>query len=131
MPHGHSESRTAESPGGDATDKLIEPMADHCGHRRGKWSHLTVQLANAGGLRSQLWRRRESNPRPRSYRTNVYERSPRLDLTRRPGADALPAGQPILWVSSLRRLALRRLLARSLAPRTPASGRTGMGRRLT
>ena len=51
------------------------------------------------------WRRRESNPRPRSYRTNVYERSPRLNLTRRPGADALPAGQPILWVSSLRRLA--------------------------
>jgi hypothetical protein len=34
-------------------------------------------------------------------------------------------------VSSLRRLALLRLLARSLAPRTPASGRTGMGRRLT
>src|SRR6185503_11299987 len=72
------------------------------------------------------WRRRESNPRPRSYRTNVYERSPRLDLTRRPEADALPAGQPILWLSSLRRLALRWLLARSLAPRLPASGRTGM-----
>ena len=80
---------------------------------------------------SQKWRRRESNPRPRSYRTNVYERSPRLDLARRPEADALPAGQPILWVSSLRRLALLRLLARSLAPRAPASGRTGMGRRLT
>ena|SRR5688572_12988730 len=80
---------------------------------------------------SRLWRRRESNPRPRTHRANVYERSPRLDLARRPGADALPAGQPILWVSSLRRLALRWLLARSLAPRTPASGRTGMGRRLT
>src|SRR5262245_50516714 len=77
------------------------------------------------------WRRRESNPRPRTHRANVYERSPRLDLTRRPGADALPAGQPILWVSSLRRLALLRLPARSLAPRAPASGRTGMGRRLT
>jgi hypothetical protein len=34
-------------------------------------------------------------------------------------------------VSSLRRSAFLRLLARSLAPRAPASGRTGMGRRLT
>jgi hypothetical protein len=77
------------------------------------------------------WMRRESNPRPRTHRANVYERSPRFGLARRPEADALPAGQPILWMSSLRRLALLRLLARSLAPRTPASGRTGMGRRLT
>ena len=65
----------------------------------------------------EKWRRRESNPRPRTHRTNVYERSPRLDLARRPEADALPAGQPILWLSSLRRLALLRLLARLLAPR--------------
>jgi hypothetical protein len=83
------------------------------------------------GLETLEWRRRESNPRPRPYRPNFYERSPRLDLARRPGADALPAGQPILWMSSLRRLALLRLRARSLAPRAPASGRTGMGRRLT
>src|SRR5262245_11750567 len=30
------------------------------------------------------WRRRESNPRPRPHRPNVYERSPRFDLARRP-----------------------------------------------
>jgi site-specific recombinase XerD len=83
------------------------------------------------GLEDQEWRRRESNPRPRLHRPNVYERSPRFRLTRRPGADALPTSQPILWVSSLRRSAFLRLRARSLAPRTPASGTAGMGRRLT
>ncbi len=114
-------------------DDLADALARAAASRESRASTdvETETVEAPEGLEDQKWRRRESNPRPRSYRTNVYERSPRLDLTRRPGADALPAGQPILWVSSLRRLALRRLLARSLAPRTPASGRTGMGRRLT
>ena len=114
-------------------DDLADALARAASARQAQASadEETERFEAPKGLESQEWRRRESNPRPRSYRTNVYERSPRLDLARRPEADALPAGQPILWVSSLRRLALLRLLARSLAPRAPASGRTGMGRRLT
>ena len=114
-------------------DDLADALARAAASRESRASTdvETERVEAPEGLEDQKWRRRESNPRPRSYRTNVYERSPRLDLARRPEADALPAGQPILWMSSLRRLALLRLRARSLAPRTPASGRTGMGRRLT
>ena len=38
----------------------------------------------ADELRELEWRRRESNPRPRSHRQNVYERSPRFAFARRP-----------------------------------------------
>ena len=41
------------------------------------------------------WRRRESNPRPRPYRPNVYERSPRFGLARRP-VRGRPTGGPAL-----------------------------------
>ena len=63
------------------------------------------------------WRRRESNPRPRPHRTNVYERSPRFALTRRPVRGRPTGGPAILRASCLRRLALPRYRARSLAPR--------------
>jgi len=131
---GHSRPDTTQAYTDDLDlDDLADALASAADSRRAQalLEKKTERHEAPEGLEVQEWRRRESNPRPRSYRPNVYERSPRFRLARRPGADALPAGQPILWVSSLRRLALLRLLARSLAPRTPASGRTGMGRRLT
>ena len=101
-------------------DDLADALAQAASGREAQAStdEETEMVEAPKGLEDEEWRRRESNPRPRTHRANVYERSPRLDLARRPGADALPAGQPILWVSSLRRLALLRLRARSLAPRT-------------
>ena len=44
----------------------------------------------------QKWRRRESNPRPRSHRQGVYERSPRFGFARRPVRERPTDGLAIL-----------------------------------
>ena len=67
--------------------------------------------------RSFEWRRRESNPRPRTHRPSVYERSPGFDLARRDGSRTTTRRASHPRLSRLGRLALPRRRARSLAPR--------------
>jgi hypothetical protein len=43
------------------------------------------------------WRRRESNPRPRKRRQNLYKRSPHFALARRPVYGLPTDGPAILW----------------------------------
>ena len=50
----------------------------------------TLETELTDELERLRWRRRESNPRPRTHRESVYKRSPRFDFDRRPEADALP-----------------------------------------
>ena len=96
---GHSRPDTTQAYTDDLDlDDLADALASAADSRRAQalLEKETERHEAPEGLEVQEWRRRESNPRPRSYRPNVYERSPRFRLARRPGADALPAGQPIL-----------------------------------
>src|SRR5262249_25580340 len=63
----------------DALNRATRVTADK--HSRQQPSH---HLHSRTAWLSQKWRRRESNPRPRPHRPNVYERSPRFDFARRP-----------------------------------------------
>ena len=89
--------RSGRTPNRTNLSRASEPPRAQIGHAAPARKGSQRRNSPISGAVSELssWRRRESNPRPRPYRPNVYERSPRFGLTRRP-VRRRPTGGPAL-----------------------------------
>jgi site-specific recombinase XerD len=97
---GHSRSDTTEGYVDDIDiDELADALDRAAANRRAQASPepttLAVELAEE--LQDLEWRRRESNPRPRSHRQSVYKLRLPLNFARQPVGSRPTAGLAILW----------------------------------
>jgi hypothetical protein len=80
-------------------DELGEALGRAAADRHAQASPdlTTLEMEVAEELRELEWRRRESNPRPRSHRQSVYKLRLPLSFARRPVGSRPTAGLAILW----------------------------------
>jgi hypothetical protein len=103
----------------ELTDEVqLEELAEALGRAaRGRRSQSSPDEATADeepsrGLESQEWRRRESNPRPRTHRKERLQACPAVSFHPPAGCRPPTDGLAILWKSRSGRLALPRRQAR-------------------
>jgi hypothetical protein len=97
---GHSRSDTTQQYFDELhLDELGEALGRAAANRHAQASPdlTTLEMEVAEELRELKWRRRESNPRPRSHRQSVYKLRLPLSFARRPVGSRPTAGLAILW----------------------------------
>jgi hypothetical protein len=80
-------------------DELAEALdrAAATRHAQASPDLATPEVEISDELEAVRWRRRESNPRPRSHRQSVYKLRLPLNFARRPVGSRPTAGLAILW----------------------------------
>jgi hypothetical protein len=80
-------------------DELAEALDRAAANRHAQASPDLTTLGSevSTSLERLEWRRRESNPRPRSHRQSVYKLRLPLNFARRPVGSRPTAGLAILW----------------------------------